>query len=119
MSGDHSRGHSLLGTTEQLLAAAWAPEMRKLYRSAWGVWSGWCVAKDLDPSATPLQLVLQFLLVLFDADKAYPTINGYRSAISASHAGCKGSPIGQHILVRRLLRGIHLSRPPTPRYSVT
>ncbi|XP_053321093.1 uncharacterized protein LOC128492534 [Spea bombifrons] len=119
----HFRGPwSVEGVSQQtllLLADAWAPGTRRAYSSAWRSWSRWCLDRSLDPVSAPLSSVLSFLTDLFENQKAYRTVNLYRSAISAGHVHLDGVPIGQHPLICRLLRGIPLSRPPLPRYSST
>ena len=49
----------------------------------------------------------------------YRSINTIQSAVSMTHDNIEGTPMGQHPLVSRLLRGICNSRPPQPRYSAT
>ena len=36
-----------------------------------------------------------------------------------THKHVEGNPIGQHLLVTRLLKGVYNRRPPQPRYSTT
>lgn len=91
--------------TRELLAAAWAPGTSRAYCSAWRVWAGWCVARDVDPSSAPISLILRFLTHHFEESRAYRTINVYRSAIFSAHVGFEGCPVDQHTLFRRLLRG--------------
>ncbi|XP_040261452.1 uncharacterized protein LOC120977528 [Bufo bufo] len=107
------------GTAKVLLENAWAPGTRRSYRSAWGFWADWCLARDLDPISAPVTEILHFLSSLFDQGKAYRTISLFRSAISASHQGFDGTPAGQHPLVCRLMRGSRMSRPPRPRFTTT
>ncbi|KAM4690570.1 uncharacterized protein WCC33_017974 [Rhinophrynus dorsalis] len=99
-----------------LLAESWAPGTRAMYESAWAVWCR-CVERDLDPVSSSPVNVVNFLSFLFDSGKAYRTINSYRSAISAGHRPVDGVPIGQSVLVCRLMRGIRFSRPPRSRYQ--
>lgn len=106
-------------TTRQLLESAWAPGTRRSYRSAWVRWSSWCLERDLDPSSAPVESILSFLSLRYEDGLAYRTINCFRSAISSGHSGFNGTPAGQHVLIRRLLRGIRFSRPPRARYSST
>jgi hypothetical protein len=63
--------------------------------------------------------VINFLAELFDAGMEYSTVNGYRSAISAKHAGIDGVKVGQHKKVCELLKGMFNRRPPQPRYMDT
>ena len=51
---------------------------------------------------------------LFQDGLQYRTINTIRSAVSSTHI-----PVGQHPLVKHLLRGVHNSRPPQPHYTHT
>ncbi|KAM4705063.1 LOW QUALITY PROTEIN: uncharacterized protein WCC33_009911 [Rhinophrynus dorsalis] len=99
-----------------LLAESWAPGTRAMYSSSWSLWSRWCLERDLDPVSAPIVEVVNFLSHLFDLGRAYRTINSYRSAISAGHVIVDGSPVGQHILVCRLMKGIRFTRPPQSRY---
>ncbi|KAM4770877.1 LOW QUALITY PROTEIN: uncharacterized protein WCC33_002647 [Rhinophrynus dorsalis] len=110
---------SFLESARSLLAEAWAPGTRAVYSSAWSCWCRWCLERGLDSvSASPVEVV-NFLSYLFDLGRAYRTINTYRSAISAGHSVVDGHPVGQHVLVCRLMRGIRFSRPPQSRYSDT
>ncbi|KAM4696339.1 LOW QUALITY PROTEIN: uncharacterized protein WCC33_015103 [Rhinophrynus dorsalis] len=103
-------------SARSLLAESWAPGTRTMYQSAWSSWSSWCLERDLDPISAPSIEVVNFLSHLFDLGKAYRTINTYRSAISAGHTTVDGIPVGQTVIVCRLMRGIRFSRPPQSRY---
>ncbi|KAM4721757.1 integrase/recombinase xerD homolog [Rhinophrynus dorsalis] len=104
-------------SAQTLLAESWAPGTRAMYKSAWSAWSRWCVERNLDPVSTSPINVVNFLSTLFDSGKAYRTINSYRSAISAGHIPIDGVPVGQSVVVCRLMRGIRFSRPPQSRYQ--
>jgi len=56
---------------------------------------------------------------MYESGLEYSTLNGYRSAISAGHAGFQGVKAGQHSQVCALLKGIFNRRPPQPRYTET
>ena len=62
---------------------------------------------------------MDFLADLFEQGLEHRTINTIRSAVSMTHKHVEGVPIGQLPLVTRLLKGVHNSRPPQPRYSST
>ena len=62
-------------------------------------------------------VVLDFLGSLFSEGLQYRSINTIRSAVSVTHPHISGSPIGQHALVTRLMKGIYNSRPLAPRYT--
>ena len=87
--------------------------------SAWNKWTGWCSSRQINPFSTDIQYFLDFLAELFEAGLQYRSINTVRSAVSMTHVKVEGTPIGQHPLVSRLLKGIYNSRPPQPRYQST
>ena len=49
----------------------------------------------------------------------YRTVNYNRSAISKLHIGFGNNPIGQHPLIKQVVRAVFRLRPPLPRYKVT
>jgi site-specific recombinase XerD len=89
------------------------------YNSAWRKWASWCGEKEVDPFQAPVELVVDYLTGMFQAQYAYSTINGARSAISALHVPIEGTPVGQHGLVKRLMAGVFNERTPMPRYADT
>ena len=66
-----------------------------------------------------LNSILEFLTDCFEAGKAYRTINVYRSMFSSTIDPIDSFPVGQHPLVRKLLKGIYLSNPPRAKYAST
>ncbi len=66
-----------------------------------------------------MQHFLDFLAELFEQGLQHRTINTIRSAVSMTHKQVEGTPIGQHPLVTRLLKGVYNKRPPMPKYSST
>ena len=66
-----------------------------------------------------MELVADFLTSKFDSGLEYRTLNLYRSAISAYHEPVGGFPVGQHMLLTRLLKGMFNKRPPQPKYMDT
>ena len=101
----------------ELLIESWRTNTNTSYNSAWCKWHSWCTRRGCDPTSTSINNVLQFLADQFDSGLQYRSINSLRSAISMTHTNISGIPIGQHLLVSRLLRGIFNIRPPLPRYS--
>ena len=55
----------------------------------------------------------------YQEGKQYSTLNGYRSALSATIPPIEGYPVGQHPIVCRALQGSFNKRPPMPRYGTT
>ena len=66
-----------------------------------------------------MNVVLDFFAELFELELSYSYINLCRSALSTSIYPIDGTPVGQHPLVIRLMKGIYHSRPPVPRYAAT
>ena len=103
----------------QMLTKSWRGSTETAYSSAWRTWNSWCAERSLHPLSAPVSEVLEFLLEQFLTGKQYRTLNTIRSAISMTHGGIKGVPVGQHQLVSRFMRGVFNSRPPIPRYTST
>ena len=77
----------------------------------------WCQQRDRNPTAGPIEDIVNFLAYLFNKGYQYRSLNSYHSAISAVHAEVDGYTVGQHPLVTRMLKGAFNERPPLPRYS--
>ena len=75
--------------------------------------------KEVNPFSGDVQSFLDFLAGLNEQGLQHRSINTIRSAVSMTYKQIKGVAIGQHPLVLRLLKGVHNSRLPLPRYSHT
>lgn len=64
---------------------------------------------------------MEFLTDCYHGGKGYSTINTYRSALSTTLCSMNDDrdSLGSHPLIARLLKGVYVLRPPTPRYSST
>ena len=87
------------------------------YNGPWQKWASWCCAKQVDPFQASVEHVVNFLTEQVDRGIAYSTLNCYRSAISAYHEEIAGQKVGQHPLVRQLLKGMFNKNPPKPKYT--
>jgi len=105
--------------TSELLAMGWSNGTNQAYQSAWRRWDSWCAEWQVDPFSCPVHPFLEFLTSLYKEGMKYRLINTIQSAISMNHDHVEGIPMGQHLLVSRLLKGKYNSRPPQPRYSTT
>ena len=101
--------------TSELLIAGWSKGTNTAYESGWKRWTGWCEGRKINPISAGVQPFLDFLTFLFQEGLQYRSINTIRSAVSSTHQSIEGIPIGQHPLVKQLLRGVYNSRPPQPR----
>ncbi len=63
--------------------------------------------------------MLDFLTLLFEEGTQYSGLNTARSALSAIIMLPGNTPVGQHPLVCRFLRGVFQERPALPRYNTT
>jgi hypothetical protein len=75
------------------------------YESAWVNWGNWCVERNIDSLRSDLASVSAYLAHLHASGKSYSTINLHRSMLSTTLPSIDGSPIGQHPLLIKLLRG--------------
>ena len=62
--------------------------------------------------------IVNYLTERFHKGDSYRTLNSRRSAISAYHITVEGEKVGQHSLVRKLLKALFNARPPQPRYVI-
>ncbi|XP_044133043.1 telomere repeats-binding bouquet formation protein 2 [Bufo gargarizans] len=89
--GRLSQGEDLSDAVRRLLEQSWAPGTRRAYRTAWGSWSGWCVARRVDPLSAPVSDVLEFLTALFEEESEDGIITNsshqadYLFSMDASH----------------------------------
>ena len=102
-----------------LLLNSWRPTSARHYDSAWTQWDRWCRGRAVNPLRPRITNILEFLTSQFQAEKAYRTMAGYRSALSSTLPPLEGVSVGQHPLVCRLMKGVYHQRPPLPRYAAT
>ena len=73
--------------------------------------------RKFNPFEASLTSVLEILSWLFEKGFQYRSINVHRSALSSVLPHIDGEPIGQCLLVKRLMKGILRENPPLPRYK--
>ena len=106
--------------SSKLIMAGWSTDTNTAYQSAWKRWCGWCAERKIDPLSCGVQPFLDILADLFEQGLQHQTINLIHSATSMTHQQVEGISIGQHLLVTRLIKGVHnLRLPKPPRYTVT
>ncbi len=109
--------HNLSEGACSLVEDAWRSRMNKSYNSLFGKWSSWCGVRGADPFSGPAVNVANFLAELFEEGYSYCSLNSYRSAISSVHDKVNGVSVGQHEMVKKVLKGSFHRRPPLPKYS--
>ena len=87
------------------------------YQSAWRKWASWCVQRQIDPIRCDVNLIANFLAVMFHEGYEYSTINCHRSAISAYHAPINSISVGEHPRICSLMTGVFNLRPTKPRFT--
>ncbi|KAK2556969.1 hypothetical protein P5673_020799, partial [Acropora cervicornis] len=104
-----------------IICASWTAGTEKQYKGVWDKWSGWCRKRQIDLPQASVTQVVEFLTDCFHEGKGYSTINTYRSALSTTLCAMNDDrdSLGSHPLIARLLKGVYILRPPTPRYSST
>ena len=86
----------------------------------WWKWTSWCDREQIDPMDATVEQIAGFLADRFQNESLeYSTLSVYRSAISAYHPSRDGYKIGEHPLIRDLMKGGFHARPPQPRYTET
>ena len=103
----------------RLVMASWHSKPQSSYNSLFQKWERWCTLRGRDPILGPVGDIANFLAELFQEGYSYSSLNSYRSAISSVHSRIDGQPVGQHPMIKRLLRGAYNTRPPIPRYKST
>ena len=104
-----------------VLTASWRTSTKKQYQVYWNKWIKFCKKKKKSYLQSSVKFVLEFLLNLFDEEKAsYSTLNAARSALSSCVMLENSSySVGNHPLICRFLKGTFNLRPPRPRYKDT
>ena len=100
---------------QKLVIESWRNSTRKSYAPYIKSWTTFCRQQNITIFSPSINDVLTFLSNLHDEGKSFSTLNTARSALSALIT-VDGQPVGQHPLVKRLLRGAFNIRPSLPRY---
>ena len=80
-----SRGISTQAS--DLLLSSWRDKTNTSYNSLFAKWASWCDQRSRDPTAGPVEDVVNFLAELFTEGYQYRSLNAYRSAISSIPEG--------------------------------
>ena len=102
-----------------VLEDSWRASTRRQYQSVWKQWCQWCGDQLLDPTSISVGKLLDYLHHIKSLGRAWRTIGVHRSALSSILEPGKESPVGQHRLVCRFVKGVFNQNPPEPRISPT
>ena len=103
----------------ELIVSGWSKGTNTAYQSGWNKWASWCGTRKINPISGDVKPFVDFLADLYEQGLQHRSINTIRLAVSMTHAQVDGTPIRQHPLVTRLLKGVYNKRPPMPQYSST
>ena len=99
-----------------LLMDKWRDSTKGSYEASWGKWASWARGWQINPFQATITDIVNFLSAMHREGRAYSTINGYRSAISAIHPRIGKCPVGENEDVCAVMAGIFKRNPPKPKY---
>lgn len=115
--GKSLESSSLSSSAQNLILSSWRPGTLKQYQSYLSRWEQFCYAHNLEVYNPSAEQVVEFLTSLFTESLGYSAINTARSALSSIISTGGNPPIGEHPLVRRLMKGAFHLKPSLPKYS--
>ncbi|KZS20378.1 Uncharacterized protein APZ42_012950 [Daphnia magna] len=86
------------------------------YESAWNSWCDLCVLRDKNPLSSNVNSISDYLAHLQTTCKSYSLINIHWSMLSVTLQPIDECPIGQPLLIIKLLKGCHNRNQPNPKY---
>jgi hypothetical protein len=92
----------------RLIAAGWVRSSKDRYERAWQSFKSFLRAASIPLSQATLRVVLDYLTHLYDCGLSWSI---HKSTISMTMAPVDGVNIGDHPLVKRLMRGVFKERP--------
>jgi hypothetical protein len=104
--------YGLSKEAQELVGASWRGSTEQHYSSAWRKWCQYCSEFGFSPTSPSLNNILEYLAHLFKLGYKYRSINVHRSALSSTLKPIQSYQVGQHPLVKRLMRGVFNTRPP-------
>lgn len=102
---------------QELIMGSWRPSTVNHYESFLRRWKDYCVGLDTNWMCMDVRTCLNFLAFLYGQGLGYSSINTARSALSSVVTLMDGRSVGSHPLVKKLVRGVFVLRPPSPRYD--
>ena len=96
----------------QLMAKSRAPGTNSNYEASWNKFDSWCKQQQHDSIRCPINRIIEYLTNKFYSQKVqYATMNNHRSAISLFHEPVEGYQVGNHPLIKQLLKAMARQRP--------
>lgn len=98
------------------MQASCATSTWKQYENYFKKWNEYCSSECVSPPFS-INIVLEFLVSLYNMGLGYSSLNTARSALSILIGKVDGVMIGSHPLVVRFIKGVANKRPPKSRYA--
>ena len=102
----------LPAATKNLICASWRKGTQSQYSSSLKSWKSFCTTQKVDPYTPSIMDILHFLTELYNTGAGYSVIATARSALSGIISIPGIASISEHLLVKRLLKGVYHNRPP-------
>lgn len=100
--------------------SSWSLGTRKQYSTYIKKWLDHCKATHINSTSPKITEVADFLSHLFKTSNVeYSAMNTARSALSAIIEPINGQTVGNHPLIKRVMKGIFKTKPALPKYTVT
>lgn len=97
----------------------WRKSSQRQYWTYLKRWLQFCDSRKIDPFNPTVNNFLCFLQILFHQSLSYSAINTAKSAVSSLLSLCRKENFGFHVLIKRYLKGVFVSRPMMPKYCCT
>ena len=98
----------------------WSEGTKRQYTTPIQEFVGYCSERCLDPFSATVNDVAEYLVKSFkSSSNGYSALGTRRSAISAFLPPLNGLPIGNHPIIKKVMKGIFKLRPAIPRYTET
>ncbi|XP_013418549.1 uncharacterized protein LOC106179464 isoform X1 [Lingula anatina] len=99
-----------------IIPRSWRDSSHKQYRTYLTKWQLFCSKREINSIRPPIGDALDFLVELFHSGLSYSALNTARSALSAVLIMESGIPFGAMPIVKRFIKAVYQSKPPSPRY---
>ena len=106
---------SLSDQVFNLVSDGWRQSTSSRYDAIWKKFRGFLRSRGISLDSVNLEIVLSYLHFLYDKGLAYRTICLHQSVLSMTLPKVDGFPVGEHNLVKRLIKGVFRHRPPSRR----
>ena len=97
--------------TASIMLCSWRKSTKKQYKVFVKKWFSYCRERKISEVQISINIVLDYLTILFENGLGYSSINTARSALSALGLVIDNVLVGAHPLVVRFMKGVYNLRP--------